>query len=123
MHATASAWFPAKSGLRNAFQKAKFKCWRHALQEFRKLPPPNTEFVSELAKLFQEYSWIEDCDQENIQYWLECDVGGHQLPTDDEILASFKENKSPSEDYGNEEDFSEVEQVEKDHPWRKLFGA
>ncbi|PSN48413.1 hypothetical protein C0J52_12094, partial [Blattella germanica] len=55
-------------------------------------PPgdPNTEFISELAGLIKESSGFQECDQENIQNWLECDVDdpGHQVLTDDEIIAS-----------------------------------
>lgn len=66
--------------------------------------PPNTE----LAMLIQKSSGFED--QENIQEWLECDVGGNQLlMTDDEILATLKEDRIPSEDHNEEEYFRDEE--------------
>ncbi|GBO14886.1 hypothetical protein AVEN_21551-1 [Araneus ventricosus] len=45
---------------------------------------------SELARLIKEYSGFEECDQEIIQDWLECDVDDpdYQVLADDEINAS-----------------------------------
>ncbi|KAJ8897230.1 hypothetical protein PR048_002576 [Dryococelus australis] len=43
---------------------------------------------------------FEECDQENIQDWLECDVDdpGYQVLTDDEIIASVIDDQDPCSD-------------------------
>ncbi|UYV67051.1 hypothetical protein LAZ67_4003763 [Cordylochernes scorpioides] len=51
---------------------------------------PNSQFVSELAEIITKSSVFEECDQKNIQDWLECDVDdpGYQLLMDDGIIES-----------------------------------
>ncbi|PSN32121.1 hypothetical protein C0J52_26854 [Blattella germanica] len=63
---------------------------------------PNTEFRSQLAGLIRESSGFQECDQENIENWLECDVDdpGHQVLTYDEIIASVIDDQ----DLCNEEE-------------------
>lgn len=74
--------------------------------------PPNSQFVSELAGLIKESSGFEECDQENIQDWLECDVDdpGYQVLTDDEIIASVINDQDPCDD---EEEPSDNDRAEK----------
>ncbi|KAJ8886665.1 hypothetical protein PR048_012877 [Dryococelus australis] len=59
--------------------------------------PPNNQFVSDVAGLIKESSGFEECDKENIQDWLECDVNdpGYQVLTDNEIIASVINDQDP----------------------------
>ncbi|PSN44442.1 hypothetical protein C0J52_23952 [Blattella germanica] len=54
---------------------------------------------------------IQECDQENIQNWLECDVDdpGHQVLTDDEIIASVIDDQDlcDEEEEPSDEDCAE----------------
>ncbi|UYV81470.1 hypothetical protein LAZ67_20001288 [Cordylochernes scorpioides] len=61
---------------------------------------PNSKFVSELAELITKSSVFEECDQKDIQNWLECDVDdpGYQLLT---IIESFVDDQGSSD---NEEE-------------------
>lgn len=76
-----------------------------------------------LFSAIQESLGFEDCDQENIQEWLECEIGGHQLLTGDKIFPVLMEDQRPSEAHDNEENFKDEVQAEKDHQLRRLFGA
>lgn len=40
---------------------------------------------------------------------FECDIGGHQILTNDLILVTLMKDQSLSEDHGSEEDFSDEE--------------
>lgn len=62
--------------------------------------PANSQFVSQLARLIKESSGFEECDQENIQDWLECDADdpGYQVLTDDEIIDSVIDDQEPCND-------------------------
>lgn len=64
---------------------------------------------SKLTDSIQESSEFEDCDQGNIEEWLECDAGSHQLLMDDEIFTTFMEDPSPSEDHETEENLNNKE--------------
>ncbi|XP_054281171.1 jerky protein homolog-like [Macrosteles quadrilineatus] len=61
---------------------------------------PPTQFVSELVGLINQSPEFEDCDQDNIQEWLECDVDdpGYEVMTDDEIIAHVQENGDDDEE-------------------------
>ncbi|UYV70864.1 hypothetical protein LAZ67_8000911 [Cordylochernes scorpioides] len=73
---------------------------------------PNRQFLSELAELITKSSVFKECDQKDIQDWLECDVDdpGYQLLTDDEIIKSVVDDQGSND---NEEEFRNDDQVEK----------
>ncbi|PSN56241.1 hypothetical protein C0J52_00377 [Blattella germanica] len=54
---------------------------------------------------------FQECDQENIRNWLECDVDdpGHQVLTDDEIIASVIDDQDlcDEEEEPSDEDYAE----------------
>ncbi|UYV67046.1 K02A2.6-like, partial [Cordylochernes scorpioides] len=58
---------------------------------------PNSQFVSELAELITTSTVFEECDQKDIQDWLECDVDGYQLLTEDEIIESVVDDQGSSD--------------------------
>ncbi|XP_067136655.1 jerky protein homolog-like [Centruroides vittatus] len=62
--------------------------------------PPNSQFVSQLFGLIKECSGFEECDEENIQDWLKCDVDdpGYQVLSDDEIIAGVIDDQDPCDD-------------------------
>ncbi|GBL90433.1 hypothetical protein AVEN_178860-1 [Araneus ventricosus] len=66
----------------------------------------------ELAGLIRESSCFEECDQENIQDWLECDVddSGYQALVDDEISSSVIDEQDPCD---GEEEPSDNDSAEK----------
>ncbi|PSN52892.1 hypothetical protein C0J52_03004 [Blattella germanica] len=61
--------------------------------------------------LIKESSVFQECDQENIQNWLECDVDdpGHRVLTDDEIIASVIDDQDlcDEEEEPSDEDCAE----------------
>ncbi|XP_067136916.1 jerky protein homolog-like [Centruroides vittatus] len=74
--------------------------------------PPNSQFASHLCGLIKECYGFEECDNENIQDWLECDADdpGYQILSDDEIIASVIDNQDPCDD---EEEPSDDNRAEK----------
>ncbi|XP_067140340.1 jerky protein homolog-like [Centruroides vittatus] len=74
--------------------------------------PPNSQFVSQLFDLIKECPGFEECDKENIQDWLKCDVNnpGSQILSDDEIIASVIDNQDSCND---EEEPNNADHAEK----------
>lgn len=68
--------------------------------------PRNETFVSEVVELLKESSGFEECDQENIHEWLECDEDdpGHELLTDDDIIAQTQVPKDDTDDDDDQDD-------------------
>ncbi|XP_023214516.1 jerky protein homolog-like [Centruroides sculpturatus] len=81
--------------------------------------PPNSQFVSQLFGLIKERSGFEECDEENIQDWLKCDVDdrGYQVFSDDEIVASIIDNQQePSDDEEEPSDDEEEPSDDEEEP-------
>ncbi|GFU08477.1 hypothetical protein NPIL_615141 [Nephila pilipes] len=59
------------------------------------------QFVLKLDGLTEEFWIVEECDQENVQDWLDCDVEdpGYQVQADEEIDVSVNDDK----DHGDED--------------------
>jgi hypothetical protein len=71
---------------------------------------PNSQFVSELVELINQSPCFEECDQENIHEWLDCDEDdpGYEVQTDDEIIASVqRHNEDDNEEPDDDEDHVE----------------
>ncbi|XP_067144543.1 jerky protein homolog-like [Centruroides vittatus] len=82
--------------------------------------PPNSQFASHMCGLIKECYGFEECDNENIQDWLECDADdpGYQILSDDEIIASVIDNQDP---WTMRKNLVTTIVLKKDHPVKKLF--
>ncbi|XP_023237333.1 jerky protein homolog-like, partial [Centruroides sculpturatus] len=60
--------------------------------------PTRSQFESQLFALIKDCSGLKECDKENIQDWLNCDVNDHgnQILSDDEIIANVSMTKTPA---------------------------
>ncbi|UYV75440.1 hypothetical protein LAZ67_13000278 [Cordylochernes scorpioides] len=83
---------------------------------------PNNQFVSELAELITKSSVFKECDQKDMQDWLECDVDdpGDRYLTDDEIIESVVDDQGSKD---NEEELRDDDQVEKGPSIEEAFMA
>ncbi|GBN30041.1 hypothetical protein AVEN_175416-1 [Araneus ventricosus] len=66
------------------------------------------------------YSAVEECDQENIQDWFECDIDypDYLVLADDEIIASVIDNQDSCD---NEEEPSDIDRAERGPSSEKAF--
>ncbi|UYV78583.1 hypothetical protein LAZ67_16002070 [Cordylochernes scorpioides] len=100
--------------LLKSYQTANlYQSWRSSLQ--------NLLYNESKVLTKEKYSVFEECDQKNIEDWLECDVDdpGYQLLTDDEIIESFIDDQGSSD---SEEELRDDDQ-NKTKAWIVLFSC
>ena len=58
--------------------------------------------------MINQYPGLEECDQTNINEWLECDKNGpgYEVLADDEIIFEVQENSTDDEESVDEVDFA-----------------